>query len=290
MGCCGTKEAPKGAIAAKPQKAVKAEDDKKYAVKNNRGEAAIPLDTIGTSDDVTVVYFPDDQAASPFNELDASAAVSKDGSLARILETIGDCEWKMELCVPSLTNPNLVVVLNAMSENGMRIRIITDDKFPTPPELSSAVQHQVFKKPNTPFEHSFAVLDDSSVLSGTYDWTEVSALTTHAACVSTKSRKVAARYVTEFDRLWEETGPNAESFNNNARSAVSRFDKKSNIFFFPDWGSSGNHDTASAILIKSMKKAKKICQACASKSAARRFSCCSHFPPRSCLRAHTAAL
>eukprot|EP01059_Diplonema_ambulator_P014696 TRINITY_DN25655_c0_g1_i2.p1 TRINITY_DN25655_c0_g1~~TRINITY_DN25655_c0_g1_i2.p1 ORF type:complete len:412 (+),score=90.07 TRINITY_DN25655_c0_g1_i2:63-1238(+) len=269
MGCCGTKEPPprRPVAPVEPESQVKREKEQEKKEKRKRKEEEVTaaaekaemLQSVELGENLDVVVFPDKELPPRITGEGSAADIlagNSESALSRIFELICDCDWKLELCIPSLDIPALIDVLNAVLETGIQVRILVDTTSPIE-DLQTDVR--VWKKTANPLEHCFAILDDSTVVMGSYDWKAQSTVSNRSACVIIKARKVAERYLREFNRLWEEAGPQAESYVNNARSAVHRFDRVSNIYFFPDWGTSKSvkHDTGTSLLTKTFRRAQK---------------------------------
>jgi phosphatidylserine/phosphatidylglycerophosphate/cardiolipin synthase-like enzyme len=55
--------------------------------------------------------------------------------------------------------------------------------------------------------HKFAIVDNTVVVTGSYNWTRSAALYNHENIVVTSAKPIVAGFCEEFDRLWAEMVP-----------------------------------------------------------------------------------
>lgn len=110
-----------------------------------------------------------------------------------------------------LTNPQLACALEQAHRRGLRVRLLTDQgKFEEAPETrdllaDTPVPYRTLtgrRGKGSKLHHKFAILDNSVVLAGSYNWTMESEKDNYDFLLILGDPQLALAYQREFDRLW----------------------------------------------------------------------------------------
>lgn len=135
-----------------------------------------------------------------------------EGCVAAIQRFIGEAERTLEVCVFTVADDRLTDALLRAHRRGVRVRLLTDDDkvldrgsdvrqlhaagIPTRTDRSANHMH-----------HKFAVADNRTLLTGSYNWTRSAAEHNLENLLITPDAALVRRYAQEFSRLWEELSP-----------------------------------------------------------------------------------
>ena len=113
-----------------------------------------------------------------------------------------------EICVFTITDDRLADELISAHRRGVRVRIVTDDAKAE--DLGSDVER--FEREGIPtrvdrspfhMHHKFAILDESTLLTGSYNWTRGAARDNEENLVVTNDPRFVAPFQVTFARLWD---------------------------------------------------------------------------------------
>lgn len=125
-----------------------------------------------------------------------------------------------------LNNPDLATALRVAVQRGVRVRLVLDrGKYRETPETrkimaSSRLPFRLIggrKGGRSKLHHKFAIFDDISVATGSYNWTTESELENFENLVILRESSAAQAYRSEFDSLWDE-GSEARQSSKGRRS------------------------------------------------------------------------
>lgn len=131
-----------------------------------------------------------------------------DACLNAITSAIEATRKTMKICVFTISDDRISEAIVLAHRRGVRIKIITDntklhDMGSDISELAAKGLHVRIDKTRSHMHHKFAIFDEASVLTGSYNWTRSAALYNHENVLITDNISIVQDYSREFDRLWE---------------------------------------------------------------------------------------
>lgn len=129
----------------------------------------------------------------------------------RIVGLFEACRRAADVCVFTITDDRIAEAMTAARRRGVAVRVISDDDKATDRgsdivKLSEAgVSVRVDRSPHH-MHHKFAVFDDATALTGSYNWTRSAAAHNRENLLVTTERPVVGAYRRCFDDLWAELG------------------------------------------------------------------------------------
>jgi mitochondrial cardiolipin hydrolase len=142
----------------------------------------------------------------------AEALFSRTESIAAAIERlVMSTTASIDVALYRLTSERLACALEDASRSGVRLRLILDRSR----YESSLTSKQLLARFSFPFRvacgrsrtaskmhHKFALLDDSVVLTGSYNWTLASEERNHENLLILREPKLVDTYRQEFEALW----------------------------------------------------------------------------------------
>ncbi|KAJ1988764.1 hypothetical protein H4R33_002305 [Dimargaris cristalligena] len=127
-----------------------------------------------------------------------------------LLNTLNSARNSLDVCVFSLTDDDLANALIAAKKRGVQVRLISDDDQCS--TLGSDVQrlgndHGIpTRVDNNPshMHHKFAIVDNQTLISGSYNWTKAARKSNRENIMITDSPDAVNGFRQEFNRLWQE--------------------------------------------------------------------------------------
>eukprot|EP00041_Stephanoeca_diplocostata_P002930 m.30683 g.30683 ORF g.30683 m.30683 type:complete len:196 (+) comp13895_c0_seq2:401-988(+) len=129
-------------------------------------------------------------------------------SLMRFLQILGSARHTLDICVYTITcNEIADAVLEAM-KRGVRVRLITDDEQINAQgsdvhRLANAGAQSRHDNASSHMHHKFAIVDSSTLLTGSFNWTRSAVLYNRENVIITKDRSVINAFAAEFAKMWE---------------------------------------------------------------------------------------
>ena len=125
---------------------------------------------------------------------------------------IGGCRERLDVAVFTITDDRVAEALASAHGRGIAVRILTDDDKASDrgsdvAELARAGIPVRFDQSHHHFHHKFAVFDDHSVLTGSYNWTRGAAEHNRENFLLTWDPAAVHSYAAAFERLWRELAP-----------------------------------------------------------------------------------
>ncbi|MDX5345750.1 MAG: phospholipase D-like domain-containing protein [Hymenobacteraceae bacterium] len=135
-----------------------------------------------------------------------------DDCLNAIISSIEEAEQSIKICVFTISDDRITDAIVRAHRKGIRIKILTDneklyDKGSDIRELAAKGLEIRVDESRNHMHHKFAIFDNTSVLTGSYNWTRSAALYNHENVLITDNKSIVLDYCVEFDRLWEEMVP-----------------------------------------------------------------------------------
>ncbi|MCP4501368.1 MAG: nuclease [Deltaproteobacteria bacterium] len=119
---------------------------------------------------------------------------------------------KVEICVFTITDDRISNEILRCHERGVHLRIITDDDKSE--DLGSDIHRLVQKgvpvcmdQTSNHMHHKFALFDDHTLLTGSYNWTRSAASVNWENILVTGDEQLIRDYGGEFEKLWRQWLP-----------------------------------------------------------------------------------
>jgi phosphatidylserine/phosphatidylglycerophosphate/cardiolipin synthase-like enzyme len=128
-----------------------------------------------------------------------------------IVRLLDASQKRVEICVFAISDDEIRDAILRAHERGVNIRIITDDQK----SKDKGADAPTFKKAKIPvrfdsqeqhMHHKFAIFDDTTLLTGSHNWTWSAAKDNEENFLVTEDRDLVNAYRSQFDRLWNELG------------------------------------------------------------------------------------
>ncbi|KAF9985070.1 hypothetical protein BGZ75_003364 [Mortierella antarctica] len=131
-------------------------------------------------------------------------------SFQQLVKTLDGAKKSLDICVYTITDDHLASAIIRAHERGVKVRIISDNEkaddlgsdvkrlrddndIPTRVDKSTSFMH-----------HKFAVIDDSLVINGSYNWTKGARFDNRENLTLTNYPKAVQGFKSEFERLWND--------------------------------------------------------------------------------------
>jgi phosphatidylserine/phosphatidylglycerophosphate/cardiolipin synthase-like enzyme len=145
------------------------------------------------------------------------AAFSRTGSLAKLMEReIRALRQSLDGALYRFNNPALAAALAAAAVQGVQVRLVLDEsKYRADPVTRSLLhQHQLpFRRLRgrsgsaSKMHHKFAILDNRSVVTGSYNWTLESEQENYESLLVLRDPALVQPFRKEFEALWTAAEP-----------------------------------------------------------------------------------
>lgn len=144
-----------------------------------------------------------------------------DASFSRIEDTsailghwIGRANESIRLMVMLITHDGLADALMAAHDRGVEVDIIIDSdwRYSTGSDYGEILDAGVDIRGDDRgglMHHKVMVIDEHVIITGSYNWSSSAEDSNDENCLFLKSRSIAEVYLTEFDRIWDQTTPGA---------------------------------------------------------------------------------
>lgn len=132
--------------------------------------------------------------------------------LGAILHAINGTRRTLDICVFTVSDDRIREAILMRKVMGVKIRVLTDNEK----LLDEGSDISAFDKTGIPVKvdrtanhmhHKFAIFDNSSVITGSYNWTRSAEAFNHENIVLEKSPSVVKTFTDTFEKLWKEMKP-----------------------------------------------------------------------------------
>ena len=135
---------------------------------------------------------------------------SQDDCVGAIQGFIGRAARQLDVCVFTISDDRLTAPLLAAHRRGVRVRLLTDndklhDLGSDITQLHAAGLPTHIDRTDHHMHHKFAVADERTLLTGSYNWTRSAAEYNQENFLITDDPALVQRYAQEFGRLWSST-------------------------------------------------------------------------------------
>jgi len=142
-------------------------------------------------DIITNVYFSPDQDCAQ-----------------KIISSIKTARKSLDICVYTISDDRISKEIVDIYKKGVAVRIISDNdkSYDLGSDISYFHKSGLYVRiddTTAHMHHKFAVIDKKTTITGSYNWTRSANNYNQENVLITDDRKVAAKYITEFERLWE---------------------------------------------------------------------------------------
>ncbi len=149
-------------------------------------------------------------SAFDVQSVQTSSAYFSPGDACRnvIIQQINDAKELIDICVFTISDDVISKSIHDAHNNGKKIRLITDNDKSL--DLGSDVE-QLFKagipikmdETRNHMHHKFMVVDNRSLVTGSYNWTRSAAMYNHENILLTQDPSSVRSFLKEFDLLWQ---------------------------------------------------------------------------------------
>lgn len=134
-----------------------------------------------------------------------------DKPLRKILGLLGAVRKTVDICVFTITDDRIADAILEVNRRGVRVRIVSDDdkSFDRGSDIQrlrdEGVALRVDQSPHH-MHHKFAVFDEHTLLTGSYNWTRSAANHNLENVVVTSDPRLVGAFHEMFQRLWTDLG------------------------------------------------------------------------------------
>ena len=165
------------------------------------------LKVVDWLEDVVKALNPPEQAAATSAEVLFSPG---DECLDALVRELRRASSAVDICVFTITDNRLARAIADAHKRGVKIRILTDDEKSY--DLGSDVHRLAesgipVRYDNSPhhMHHKYAVFDEASVVTGSYNWTRSAAENNRENILISDDPRFVRPYHKMFERLWKES-------------------------------------------------------------------------------------
>lgn len=147
---------------------------------------------------------------SQTDNVDADACFSPGTDcLNRILSLCNNARSQIAVCVFTISCNEISAALLAAHQRGIKVRIITDndkrnDKGSDVYRLAQAGIPVTVDKTEYHMHHKFALFDNRTLLSGSFNWTRSATKYNQENILTTNNRTLVSAFSKEFEHLWQQ--------------------------------------------------------------------------------------
>lgn len=128
-------------------------------------------------------------------------------SMTRLRQLLDGTRRSLRICVFTITDDRVSRSIIGAHRRGVTVRVISDDdkSFDMGSDIERLRGHGIdVRCDRLPdhMHHKFAVFDDHTAVTGSYNWTRGAAEKNHENLLVTDDPRLVAPYVREFERLW----------------------------------------------------------------------------------------
>lgn len=147
------------------------------------------------------------QAPTKGHETDEALFFPDSRSYQRLLEVIQSARKSIDVCVYTITDDRISRLLLQAHDKGLAVRVISDDEKSMDLgsdiiRLNQAGIPVAVDNSSDHMHHKFAILDQTTLLNGSFNWTRSASSSNSENVVITTNPSLIHAFQQEFDRLW----------------------------------------------------------------------------------------
>ncbi len=125
-----------------------------------------------------------------------------------VVNIIRTCKATLDIAIFTLTNDKITAAIDEAFKRGVRVRVIADDEcskmFGSDCMRLASFGIDLKTDNNSHFHmhHKFAVLDNSVVVTGSFNWTAQAVKFNQENILFYENKEIANQYTQEFEKLW----------------------------------------------------------------------------------------
>mmetsp|Transcript_29805 Transcript_29805/g.57271 ORF Transcript_29805/g.57271 Transcript_29805/m.57271 type:complete len:206 (+) Transcript_29805:495-1112(+) len=170
-----------------------------------------------------VLFFPDDRmpcrsiiTGEACKRGDKCTLAHEPTSLTKLLDLLNNTKKSMDICLYTITCNEICDAIIGAHIRRVKVRIVTDDAQRN--AKGSCINRMKAKgvnvrddgKPNDYMHHKFAILDGTTVLNGSFNWTRHAVLGNFENIVVSTDERLCRQFTGEFERLWAAFSENTQ--------------------------------------------------------------------------------
>lgn len=126
-----------------------------------------------------------------------------------IVEQIQSAKKTLDICVFTISDNHLADALLVAHRKGVNVRVITDNdkSYDIGSDIEHLDRHGIAVKMDSTsnhMHHKFAIIDEATLITGSYNWTRSATEFNHENLLVTKEPGLIKSYIEEFEKLWKE--------------------------------------------------------------------------------------
>lgn len=130
----------------------------------------------------------------------------------KVIEALKSADESLDICMFTISDNPIAETIAGCHKMGIKVRILTDDGkvFDKGSDIFSLSKTGIEIKIDSHrslMHHKFVVVDNKTVLSGSYNWTRTGSDINNENIVITNQNRIVKAFMEEFDRLWKEMKP-----------------------------------------------------------------------------------
>ena len=132
----------------------------------------------------------------------------RDDSMTRLRQLLDASRSSLRICVFTITDDRVTRSIIDAHRRGVAVRVISDDdkSFDRGSDIErlrqEGIEVRCDRLPDH-MHHKFAVFDNVTAVTGSYNWTRGAAEKNHENLLITDDPRLVTPYVEEFERLWQ---------------------------------------------------------------------------------------
>ncbi len=166
--------------------------------------------TLNWLEDVIKLLIPNVNESPPNVECHFSPG---DDCPTRIASLFDNVKSRVDVCVFTITDNRIASAIVSAHERGVKIRLITDDdkSFDTGSDIERFESVGIHvRRDRSPYHmhHKFAIFDEQTLLTGSYNWTRGAAEYNEENFILSNDLRLIQPFQSTFDQLWHQFAPN----------------------------------------------------------------------------------
>jgi len=152
--------------------------------------------------------------AIPASESETNNAYFSPGYACQqaIISALANAQQSIKICVFTISDDQITKAILEAHQRKIPILLLTDNEKLT--DLGSDIKELAqagleIRTDNTRnhMHHKFAIIDNSTLITGSYNWTRSAALYNHENIIVTTNRTLVSDFLQQFDALWPNMTP-----------------------------------------------------------------------------------